>query len=178
MTSKSAGHSQHEDKDLAEAARKSVEQIWQAGLGAFARAREEGEDMFSRLVDEGIAVQERTRQFAEDRFEDMNATITKMADSFGKQASGSLDRLESVFEDRIMHSVHRSLQRLGVPTHDEIQGLSRQLAKLQETLDAMAGKKTDQKGTQKAATRPVKAASTRTATRTSGKRSGSVSARA
>lgn len=174
MTSKSAGHARHDDKDLAEAARKSVEQIWQAGLGAFARARDEGEEMFSRLVDEGVAVQKRTRQFAEDRFEDMNATITKMADSFGKQASGSLDKLENVFEDRVT----RSLQRLGVPTHADIEGLSRQLAKLQETLDAMAGKKTGQKGTQKAAPRPAKTASARTATRTSGKRSTSVSARA
>ena len=32
-----------EDKELASAVRSSAQQIWQAGLGAFAKAQEEGE---------------------------------------------------------------------------------------------------------------------------------------
>lgn len=182
MTSKSVSHNQHEDKDLADAARKSVEQIWQAGLGAFARARDEGGDMFAKLVDEGAAVQKRTRQFAEDRLEGVNATISKMADSLGKQASGSLEKLESVFEERVT----RSLQRLGVPTRDDIKGLSKQLTQLQETLDAMSARKRPSTTTrqaveapkQRSSAKPAKPTVARTASKANGKRSSTTSARA
>ncbi|HEY0844409.1 MAG TPA: phasin family protein [Noviherbaspirillum sp.] len=150
MTSKAASHTHRGDEDLAEAARKSVDLIWQAGLGAFARARQEGGDMFSRLVEEGAAVQKRTRRLAEDRFEEMGSTIAKMADSFGKQASGSLDKLETVFEDRVT----RSLQHLGLPTRDDIKALSVQITRLQEGLDALTKKQLGKPG----ATKSVEAA--------------------
>ena len=60
MTTKAKKQEHTNDVQLAEAARKSVDQIWQAGLGAFARAQQEGEEMFARLVQEGIAVQKRS----------------------------------------------------------------------------------------------------------------------
>ncbi len=46
---------QAEDKQLANAVRTSAQQIWQAGLGAFAKAQEEGGRVFAKLVKEGQA---------------------------------------------------------------------------------------------------------------------------
>ena len=56
-----------EDKQLADAVRASAHQIWQAGLGAFAKAQEEGGRVFNKLVQEGTALQKRTRAMSEDR---------------------------------------------------------------------------------------------------------------
>ncbi|MEN9867996.1 MAG: hypothetical protein RL748_3586, partial [Pseudomonadota bacterium] len=42
-----------DDKQLASAVRTSAQQIWQAGLGAFAKAQEEGGKVFTKLVKEG-----------------------------------------------------------------------------------------------------------------------------
>src|SRR5450830_532174 len=108
-----------EDKELASAVRSSAQQIWQAGLGAFAKAQEEGGKVFAKLVKEGTDLQKRTQKLAEDKVSGVTDTVTKIADNVSKQASGSWDKLEQVFEDR----VSRSLSSLGVPTRKDIQAL-------------------------------------------------------
>lgn len=137
MASKPAKRAQADDTELVEAVRQSVDRIWQAGLGAFARAQHEGEEMFSRLVQEGMEVQKRTRHVAEGRLEEMTDTITKMVDTLGKQATAPLGKLEAVFEDRIIRSLHS----IGVPTRDDFAALSSQIGKLQKALDAAQGGK-------------------------------------
>ncbi|MNK73474.1 Poly(hydroxyalcanoate) granule associated protein (phasin) [compost metagenome] len=118
-----------EDTELASAVRSSAQQIWQAGLGAFAKAQEEGGRVFSRLVKEGTEFQKR----AEDKVADVSGSVGKLADGVGKQASGSWDKLEQVFEERVA----RALATIGVPTqqdiaalHTQIDALSRQVAAL------------------------------------------------
>ncbi|MDN2674019.1 phasin family protein [Janthinobacterium sp. SUN026] len=118
-----------EDKELANAVRSSAQQIWQAGLGAFAKAQEEGGRVFSRLVKEGTEFQKR----AEDKVSGVSDSVSKLADGVGKQASGSWDKLEQVFEERVA----RALATIGVPTqqdisalHAQIEALSRQVAAL------------------------------------------------
>ena len=49
MVKKLKSLSNEQDKQLANAVRNSAQQIWQAGLGAFAKAQEEGGKVFSRL---------------------------------------------------------------------------------------------------------------------------------
>jgi poly(hydroxyalkanoate) granule-associated protein len=172
MAKKSAKHENADDTRFVEAVRQSVERIWQAGLGAFARAQHEGEEAFSRLVKEGTAIQKRTRNVAEGRLEEMTETITKMSENLGKQASAPLGKLEAVFEDRVTRSLHR----IGVPTRDEIEALTSQVGKLQKTVDAALGVKVA-KGKPKTAVSSVgkkaattKSAATRTATRAGIKR--------
>ena len=69
-----------EDKQLASAVRTSAHQIWQAGLGAFAKAQEEGGKVFNKLVEEGTNLQRRTRSMAEDKVSEVTDTVTKVAD--------------------------------------------------------------------------------------------------
>lgn len=109
----------NEDKQLASAVRTSAHQIWQAGLGAFAKAQEEGGKVFSKLVQEGTDLQKRTRSMAEDKVSEVTDTVTKVADGVSKQASGSWDKLEQVFEDRVARAVdHRRAYPEGHPDAD------------------------------------------------------------
>ena len=59
------------DNQLAQAVTQSAQKIWLAGLGAFARARTEGDKLFDLLVEQGKAIarqeRERGRPGAEER---------------------------------------------------------------------------------------------------------------
>lgn len=126
-----------DDKQLADAVRTSAHQIWQAGLGAFAKAQEEGGKVFAKLVKEGTDLQKRTQKMAETKVSGVTGTVTKMADNVSKQASGSWDKLEQVFEDR----VSRSLTSLGVPSKNDIQTLTKRVEELSKAVAALSGKK-------------------------------------
>lgn len=146
----------NEDKQLASAVRTSAQQIWQAGLGAFAKAQEEGGRVFSKLVQEGTDLQKRSRSMADDRLADMTGTVTKVADGVSKQASGSWDKLEQVFEERVA----RALGAIGVPTRNDMEALTRQVEQLSKLVAQLAGQPTpdDQpapKGAKTAARKPA-----------------------
>jgi poly(hydroxyalkanoate) granule-associated protein len=126
-----------EDKQLASAVRTSAHQIWQAGLGAFAKAQEEGGRVFNKLVQEGTDLQKRTRSMAEDKVSEVTGTVTKVADGVSKQASGSWDKLEQVFEDRVA----RALSTIGVPTQKDIQALTKRVEQLSKAVEQLSGKK-------------------------------------
>ena len=126
-----------DDKQLASAVRTSASQIWQAGLGAFAKAQEEGGRVFNKLVKEGTDLQKRTQKLAEDKVSEVTDTVTKVADGVSKQASGSWDKLEQVFEDR----VSRALGTIGVPTQKDIQTLTKRVEQLSKAVAELTGKK-------------------------------------
>jgi poly(hydroxyalkanoate) granule-associated protein len=104
------------ESQLAAAVKDSAQEIWLAGLGAFAKAQEEGQKVFKALVREGTSIQQRTMKVTEDKVNDVTAKVTKVAAGLQKQANGTWDKLETVFEAR----VERALTRLGVPTNKEI----------------------------------------------------------
>ena len=138
-----------DDKELANAVRSSAQQIWQAGLGAFAKAQEEGGRVFSKLVKEGTEFQKR----AEDKVAGVSDSVSKLADGVGKQASGSWDRLEQVFEER----VSRALATIGVPMQNDIAALHAKIDALSLQVAALSGK-TAPTARAKAARPAVKAA--------------------
>ena len=107
------------DTQLASTVKESAHQIWLAGLGAFAKAQEEGGKVFEALVKEGEAIQAKTRKAAEN----------KVSEIAGK-ATGTWDRLEQVFEDRVARALHS----LGVPTKQDIQTLSKRVAELTDAV--------------------------------------------
>ncbi|PHV32194.1 phasin family protein [Janthinobacterium rivuli] len=139
-----------EDAELANAVRSSAQQIWQAGLGAFAKAQEEGGRVFSRLVKEGTEFQKR----AEDKVADVSDSVGKLADGVGKQASGSWDKLEQVFEERVA----RALAAIGVPTQQDISALHAQIDALSQQVAALSAKAAPAPRPKAAARPAVKAA--------------------
>lgn len=141
-----------EDTLLVNAVRTSAHQIWQAGLGAFAKAQEEGGRVFSKLVQEGTELQKRSRMMAEGKIAEAGDTVSSVADSVGKQASGSWDKLEQVFEDRVA----RALATIGVPTQKDIQALTLRVEQLSELVAELGGKKAPARpATRKSAVKPA-----------------------
>lgn len=126
-----------DDEKLVDAVLASAQQIWQAGLGAFSIAEQEGGKVFSKLVKEGTDMQKRTRRLAEIKVSGVTDSVTKMAGSMSKQASGSWDKIEQVFEDR----VSRTLASLGVPTSMDIRDLTKRIEQLSQTVTALSEKK-------------------------------------
>lgn len=126
-----------DDKQLASAVRTSAQQIWQAGLGAFAKAQEEGGKVFTKLVKEGTNLQKRTQKMAEEKVSDVTGSVSKMAGDVSKQASGSWDKLENVFEERVA----RALTSIGVPTQKDIQLLTERVEQLSRAVQELSGKK-------------------------------------
>jgi poly(hydroxyalkanoate) granule-associated protein len=102
---------------LTEKVKESANQIWLAGLGAFAKAQQEGVKMFETLVAEGERFQERTKTVADERIAEMRT-----------KATGTWDKLEQVFEERVARALHS----LSVPSRKDVDVLSRRVAELTE----------------------------------------------
>ena len=74
------------DNQLAAAIKESAQQIWLAGLGAFAKTQEEGQKVFQALVKEGSSIQKRTVKMTEDGIGEIGGRFAKVAGQFQKQA--------------------------------------------------------------------------------------------
>jgi poly(hydroxyalkanoate) granule-associated protein len=111
------------ENQMAVRIRESANQIWLAGLGAFAKAQQEGVKVFESLVEEGAKVQEKTKTAADERIAEMRA-----------KATGTWDKLEQVFEDRVA----RALNSLSVPSRQDIDVLTKRVAELTEIAKKLA----------------------------------------
>jgi poly(hydroxyalkanoate) granule-associated protein len=123
------------DSQLAAAIKDSAQQIWLAGLGAYAKAQEEGQKVFNALVKEGNSIQKRTMRLTEDKVNEVTNRVGKLAGGLQKQANGTWDKLETVFEER----VERALTRLGVPTNKEIGELTHRVEQLTASVQKLSG---------------------------------------
>lgn len=119
MPKSNSPHSKASSADEAPPAAGSAQQIWLAGLGALAQAQAQGTKAFEALVSDGLKMQHKTQAEAQQRLQEATERLTHMAQDLGQQASGRVDRLEHMFEERVA----RALQRLGMPTLAELQQL-------------------------------------------------------
>lgn len=120
---------------LAKTVRDSAQQIWLAGLGAFAKTQEEGGKVFEALVKEGKTLESKTRRVAERKFSDATEQIGGKTERVSAKVTASWDRLEQIFEERVA----RALGRLGVPTQKEIQMLAANVEALTVSVAALTG---------------------------------------
>ena len=109
--------------------RESANRIWLAGLGAYAKTQEEGEKLFQSLVKEGEKVEKQARKAAEARLEEAKSKVVE----FRGKASQQFDRLEELFQERVA----QVLNRLGVPTQEDIQELTKRVEALNESIMAL-----------------------------------------
>lgn len=110
----------------------SAQQVWLAGLGAFTRAQQEGSKVFDALVQEGLAMQRKAQSTAEARLNEASQKVSHLAQEFSQRASGQWNQLEGLFEERVA----RALQRLGIPSAEEVQALQARVADLEAQLQA------------------------------------------
>jgi len=121
------------DGPLTSAVRESAQQIWQAGLGAFAKAQGEGGKVFESLVREGVSLQRRTQAAAEERWGAVGSRVQRLSDEVQARAGQHWDRLESIFEQRVA----KALGRLGVPTVQDLEALGARLDVLSAQVAAL-----------------------------------------
>ncbi len=154
------------DSQLASAVKDSAQQIWLAGMGAFAQAREEGTKVFEALVKEGMNLQKKTQGIAEDKISEVTGKMTAMADTVSAKAGQNWDKLETIFEARTA----KAMNKLGVPTAKDVDALAKRVdalaaavAKLSKTAPAKAAapKRAAKKVVEAVAKAPAKAPSKR-----------------
>ena len=133
------------DSQLAGSVKESAQQIWLAGMGAFAKAQAEGGKVFDALVKEGASLQRKTQAVAEERLGEVAGRMSSLASEVTSKAGTSWDKLENIFEDRTA----KALGKLGVPTAKDVADLRREVAELRDAVAKLS--------------RPVKAAPVKTA---------------
>lgn len=106
------------------------QEVWLAGLGALAQAQARGTQAFESLVSDGLAFQRKSQAQAQARLHEATAHLTHLAQDFGQQASGRVDKLEHLFEDRVAKALHR----LGIPTLQDMQVLQARIHALEAQL--------------------------------------------
>ncbi len=114
----------------------SAQQIWLAGLGAFAKAQQEGGKLFESLVKEGAALDAKTRKFTEARVNEARGNVESTLGQVRERSQETWDKLEKVFEDRVA----RALARLGIPGQDELKTLTRRVEELSREVRKLADK--------------------------------------
>lgn len=130
----------------------AVQHVWLAGLGAMAKAQEQGSKAIEALVNDGLAFQRKSQAEAQQRLHEATERLSHLASDFGQQTSVRVDKLEHLFEDRVAKALHR----LGMPTLLDIQVLNDRVAQLEAQLAAMSGWGTPQSA--KGSTQPARPA--------------------
>src|ERR1700712_2161501 len=155
---KSAGPAGLFDSALAGSVKDSAQQIWLAGMGAFAKAQAEGRQVFDALVKEGATLQKKTQSAAEERFSDVSTKMSSMADDVSAKAGKQWDKLESIFEERTA----KAMKKLGVPSSKDVEALMARI-------DALSAQVAS--GARSAARKSAPRSSAKTATKKTAKKS-------
>jgi poly(hydroxyalkanoate) granule-associated protein len=103
----------------------SAQKIWLAGIGALATAEEEGSKLFNSLVKKGETYEARSKQ----RVDEVKARVEEVV---GK-AEGSFDKLGDALDEKVAEAINR----LGVPSRNEIAKLTRSVEELTVKVDQL-----------------------------------------
>ncbi len=112
----------------------SAQQIWLAGLGAFAKMQQEGSKAFEALVKDGAGMQKKTQAAAEETLAQAQHRMSGFASEFGTKAAGQWGKLENIFEERVA----RAIEKLGVPTAADMAALQARVEALEAQLKKQA----------------------------------------
>jgi poly(hydroxyalkanoate) granule-associated protein len=131
-----------QDKKVYDEMFDSAHKIWLAGLGALAKAEEAGTKVFQHLVEAGEEFESRGKK----RFKLVKGKV----DEAREAAENRFEKLGDTFDNKVAGAVHR----LGVPSRDEIQRLTKRVEELTAKVDkikpATRARKTATRATKKA----------------------------
>jgi poly(hydroxyalkanoate) granule-associated protein len=102
--------------------RRSAQQIWLAGLGAFALAGEEGGKLFTSLVKKGQGVEKLNKT----RLEKVFTRVGKVGERVREDAGRAISRIGNPLDSGMTVALHQ----LGVPTRKEIVTLTKRVEEL------------------------------------------------
>jgi len=121
----------------------AAEQVLSAGKAAVEKAQEaveraqsEGGKIIESLSREGEKVRTQTQRMADETVEEVRGRMEELrgrVEEAKNMAADTLENLERVFEERIA----QVLSRLGIPTKDEFQEISRRLQVLNDSVQEL-----------------------------------------
>lgn len=123
-----SNESNQQESKIQDEIKESAHKIWLAGLGALAAAEEEGTKLFNRLVDRG---------------KDFEAKGKVQVDKVKAEAEKVKSKAEETFEEWTAKADERFtglLQKLGVPTRDEIHTLTQKVEELTAKIEQLKPK--------------------------------------
>ena len=103
----------------------SAHKVWLAGLGAVSVAEQKGGEFFQELIDKGQKLESRSKQEMEKAKGTMSGVKT-VAESYWETFGRTLD-------DKMTSVIHR----IGVPTKDEIETLTKKVEDLTASIDKL-----------------------------------------
>ncbi len=109
-------------------------QIWLAGLGAYAKAGQEGVEYFKELVKTGEGVEKKGKKLVDKQVEAANTQIDTVKSSVKEKVDVQLDKVEKAFDSRVASA----LNRIGIPSKQDVEALSAKLDVLNAMLDRVA----------------------------------------
>lgn len=128
-------------KELQEEVLDSAHEVWLAGLGALSKAQDEGGKFFRTLVERGKELEGKGREKAGE----VKEKVGERMEEARKEARTRGEGLSKMVDER----VSSMLERLGVPSRDEIQTLTERVEALNRRIEGMDG------GDQPAAKKPA-----------------------
>ncbi len=127
--------------------KEQAQQIWLAGLGAFAKAQQDGTKAFEKLVTDGITLQRKAQTTAEEKLAEATQKVSQAASTMNERATGQWGKLEGIFEDRVAKALHS----LGLPSAAEMKALHARVAALEAQLGTEKSKAAAKPATKKTA---------------------------
>jgi poly(hydroxyalkanoate) granule-associated protein len=107
-------------------------EVWLAGLGALAQAQKEGRKQFESLVQEGIAIQEKLRETAQNHFEAGARQMIEVAQAATEKATGTWE----AFQGSVQEQLERAMST--TPGGAELQAFMKRLQAATSNLQSLA----------------------------------------
>ncbi|MHA6492192.1 phasin family protein [Pseudomonas borbori] len=115
--------------------------IWLAGLGAYVKAGQEGADYFKELVKNGEGVEQQGKKLVIEQVEAANSQIDSVKNNVTHNVTSvkgkvelQLDKIEKAFDTRVAGA----LNRIGIPSKQDVEVLSAKLDELSALLEHVA----------------------------------------
>ena len=118
-----------------------LENVFLAGLGAMSNAQKMGSDTFETLVKDGKEFRKDASKKTESLIADVQSAIHEMSEDAQERAEGLLDRVrdrskiskvQSAFDKRVADT----MDRLNVPSKNDIDKINKKLNKILRSLEA------------------------------------------
>ena len=110
---------------------------WLAGLGAYVKAGQEGYDYFKELVKTGETVEKNGKQIVSEKVDAVNERIDGVKNDAVEAVESRLDQVEHAFDKRVA----RALNRVGMPSRQDLDALSERLEQLSALVEQAAKQK-------------------------------------
>lgn len=110
---------------------------WLAGLGAYAKAGQEGYDYFKELVKTGETVEKDSKKLVNKKIDAVNERVDDLKSDAVQAVEGRLEQIENAFDQRVA----RALNRLGMPSRHDLDALSVRLEQLSALVEHAAKQK-------------------------------------